>query len=159
MAQRDNRLCEYAVSQARREAAEQAEAQQKADRLAKAQAAKQEQPASLRHAPEESMAALHIAKTIDSASSEFEALLEPRMAMQKWQSLCDFGERLRRLGEGAPIPTLMQGVTGVQPIHGATFELVFEGNERDGHYDALSVRDGPRAPLRTVLPSSHPSTV
>ncbi|MFY0729864.1 hypothetical protein [Pseudomonas sp. NFX15] len=153
LAERDNQLCDYVVSQVRREVAELAEAQQKAqqeaqqeaDKLAiaaKAQAAKQEQSIKLRQALDISMAELPIVKTIDSASSGSEALLEPCVAKQKWQPLYDFGERLRQLGKDALIPQLLQPVAGVQPIAGVTFELVFNGTERDGHYDSLSVRDG-----------------
>ena len=49
LAERDTKLCEYAVSQAQRQAAEQMEAKQKADKSAKADAARRELQGNLRN--------------------------------------------------------------------------------------------------------------
>lgn len=151
LAKRDKKLCEYAVIQAHREAAEQADAQQKADRLTKVQTDKHIYRASLSHALDVSMVSLPIVKIIDRANTELEVIIESNVVKKKWNILCDFGERLRRLGEGAPILVLIQEVAGVQLIHDVTFGMVLVGNERDGHYDIFSVRDGARGPITEGL--------
>ena len=151
LAERDTKLCEYAVSQAQRQAAEQMEAKQKADKSAKADAARRELQGNLRNVLSATASNTPIGKTIDFLNTGAEALLEPTVAKQKWQALYDFGERMRRLGPDAPILTLLQGVAGVQPISDTCFEMVFSGTERDGHYDVFSIHQGIKASLAEGL--------
>lgn len=151
LAERDTKLCEYAVSQAQREASEQADAKEKANKTAKAHAARRELQGNLRDALNATASSTPVGKTIDAANAGAEALLEPTVAKQKWQALYDFGERLRRLGQDAPILTLLQAVAGAQPIADTSFEMVFSGTERDGHYDVFSVRQGIKASLAEGL--------
>lgn len=140
LANRDKQLQAVAVSQFQREAAGQAKAQQTANKTAEAAAAKLTQRARLRQVLDANVAKLPVTGTLDLVTSE--SLLDSAAAKLKWKVLCDFAERLRGLSAGSPIPPLLQALTGVQPIPGVVFELVLEGNKRDGHCDVFSIRDG-----------------
>ena len=156
LSKRDKKLCEYSVSQAQREASERAEEQERADKAAKAQAAKRELRSKLQEALNAATQPLPVVKTIDSSIAANEAIVEPTVAKQKWLSLNDFGERLRRLGKDASIQTLLETVAGAQPIEETNFKLEFEGNERDGHYEAVCLHGGAKGQLADGL-SFEPS--
>lgn len=147
LAERDKKLCEHAVSQAQRESTESAEKLDQADKAAKVQAAKQELRSKLKNAINAATQPLKVIKTIDSAIVSNGALVERTFAKQKWQSLNDFGERLRRLGQDASIQTLLQAVAGIQPIEETNFKLEIVGNERDGYYEAVSIHHGAKGQL------------
>lgn len=150
LSERDKKLCEYAVSQAQREATERVEEQERVDKEAKAQAEKRELRIKLQETLNAATQPLPIVKTIVSTIAG-EAIVEPTVAKQKWQSLNDFGERLRHLGEDAPIQTLLQAVEGTKPIEEANFKLEFVGNERDGHYEAVCFHGGAKGQLADGL--------
>jgi|GEM_PF-3769015 len=151
LAERDTKLCEYAINQAQREATEQAEVKERADKTANAHAARRELQENLRDALNAAVSSAAVCKTIDFTNTGVEVLLEPTVAKQKWRGLYDFSERLRRLGQDAPILTLLQAVTGAKPISDTSFEMVFSGTERDGYYDVFSIRQGVQASLAEGL--------
>lgn len=142
LSERDKKLCEHAVSQVQREATERAEKLEQANKAVKAQAAKQELRINLINAINSATQPLQVIKTIDFAIVGNEVLVEPTVAKQKWQVLNDFGERLLHLGEDASIQTLLQTVAGTQPIEETSFKLEKVGNDRNGHYEVLSIHDG-----------------
>ena len=164
------KLCEYAVSQAQRKVTKRVEEQNRANKAAEAQqdqadkaaeaqqdqadkaAAKQELRIKLQEALNAAATPLSVSKTIDFSMTCNQVVIEPTVAGQKWQVLYEFGEQLRHcLGEDASIPPLLHAVTGTHPIAETTFRMELEGNERDGHFEALCLRGGVKGQLADGL--------
>lgn len=151
ISERDKKLCEYAVHRAQYEEAKKAEELARAEKASKTQSERQELRNRLKNSISTAAHNLQVIKTIDSAIVGNEALIEHTVAMQKWRLLNNFGERLRKLGESAPIQSLLQSVAGAQQIEETNFKLELFGNERDGHYEAVSIHSGTRRPLADGL--------
>lgn len=150
LADRDNKLCEYAVSQAQREAEESVQQRETTARHSQAIEEKQARLAQLKHALEKSMASLPTIKTLDAAEKEM-SLLDTNVAKQKWQPLSDFANRLQRGGATAPVASLLEPIAGLRIRNGATFEVRLSGNERDGHYEVRSLIGGSLGELADAL--------
>jgi hypothetical protein len=149
LAVRDAKLCEAAVAQFQREAADhrrvdeaQAAATEQAAAAAQAQTAKQELRAKLRQALSTARREIPVANAIDVGGASLATLPEASLVDQKWQALRDFGKRVRQQGSSANMLTLLTGVSGVKTVAGATFDVKLEGSERDGHFDVLSHLNG-----------------
>ncbi len=142
LAKRDTTLCNNAVSKVLRETEEQAEAIAKADKIAKAKAARIELQEKLRSKLGVARTNLPVEKTIELANKGIEYLFEPSIAIQKWRILFEFGEKLQESGQTNNIPELLQAIAGVQSVSDVHFEIVLEGTERDGYYNVFSMHQG-----------------
>ena len=127
------------VEAARREAEERVQKEREQAAVQK----KKEERAKLQKALSAAVIQRPLAKSVDCVSAGSEVLVEPAIAKQKWQALCDFARQLRELGEAAQIQTLLRAIPGVKPIADVTFKLVLNrnGSDLDGHYEAMSIRD------------------
>lgn len=150
-AERDRKLCEAVVERALREAEQRTQERERDERAARAAAAKQANQDQFRRMLQEKADRLATIKTIDALEEGAVALLEPRIAQQKWQPLVDFADRLGRLGCDAPVLTMLQAIAGVRTVDCAEFELGLVGNERDGHYDVKSMLAGKTGSLAEGL--------
>ncbi|MDP3816997.1 hypothetical protein [Pseudomonas sp.] len=91
--------------------------------------------------------ALPTIKTIDSVISGIESIVDPSVLNQQLQKLLHFAERLKQGATEDCIPTLIKAVPGMQPLDSVTFKLELEGDERDGHYEVICMRQGVKGNL------------